>query len=222
MPMGYRGHTNWRDMSEYVVHFTKDTPESAAYSSMISILYKRVVSARTRFGAARGLDVLGESQQSACFSEVPLDRLDRLVERRSSYGIGFLQDVLVRAGGGRVWYVDNDSDLAASFRQLMAQYVRSPMDVSSPLWQLTPFIDFPGRYGAAEYRFEWEREWRVPGGLSFSPDEVAFLFIPEELHSRARAFFDEAEEENTGPNYRCPFLDPLWPDDQIQDALASI
>ena len=26
MSLGYRGNDEWRDMSEYVVHFTKDTP----------------------------------------------------------------------------------------------------------------------------------------------------------------------------------------------------
>jgi len=222
MPIGYRGHVDWRDMSEYVVHFTKDEPGSSAYSSMLSILSSGKLSARSRFGAARGLDALGESQQTACFSEIPLDRLDRLVGRRSKYGIGFHQDFLVESGGGRVWYLDNESELASSVRTLISQKVGPPMDLSSPLWKLTPFIDFPGSYSSFEYRFEWEREWRVPEGLIFSPDQVSFLFIPAELHSQARKFFDDAERMHTGPNYRCPFLDPLWLDDLIQAALTNL
>lgn len=220
--MGYRGHDDWRDMSEYVVHFTKPTSERTPYESSISILYHREIRAVTAFGAARKLDALNETQRSACFSEIPLDRLDRLVQRRSRYGVGFSQDVLTRAGGGRVWYINNDSNLADSVRQLISQNVAPPMDVDSPMWKLTPFIDFPGVYGATEYRFEWEREWRVPGGLRFVPEEVSFLFIPEEFHSRARTFFDEAELENIGPSYRCPILDPIWPDERIQEALATI
>ena len=101
-------------------------------------------------------------------------------------------------------------------------YASAACSAESPLWKLAPFIDFPGSYGSFEYRFEWEREWRVPGGLSFSPDQVAFLFIPAELHPQARKFFDDAERMNTGPNYWCPFLDPLWPDDRIQAALADL
>jgi hypothetical protein len=192
------------------------------YWSMLSILSNGTLKARTRFGAARRLDALGDSQQAACFSEVPLDRLDRLVERRSKYGIGFHQDFLVESGGGRVWYVDTESELASSVRTLISHKVGPPMDLSSPLWDLTPFIDFAGSYGSIEYRFEWEREWRVPGGLTFSPDQVSFLFIPAELHSQARRLFDDAERMNTGPNYRCPFLDPLWADDRIQAALADL
>ena len=84
MPIGYRGHADWRDMSEYVVHFAKDVPGGkSAYNSMISILYSGKLEARTRFGAIRWSDALGDSQGSVCFSEIPLDRLDRLVQRRS-------------------------------------------------------------------------------------------------------------------------------------------
>ena len=40
MPLGYRNNGNWRDMSECVVHFTKDDEESA-YDRMLSILLRR-------------------------------------------------------------------------------------------------------------------------------------------------------------------------------------
>jgi hypothetical protein len=62
------------------------------------------------------------------------------------------------------------------------------MDTENSFWRLTPFIDVMGSYGAGEYRFEWEREWRVPGGLRFPPDQVAFLFIPDSLHDQVRSF----------------------------------
>src|SRR5262245_7804519 len=92
MPLGYRGNASWRDMSEYVVHFTKDVGEStSAYSSMLSILSAGEIGSYTRFGAARSLDALGDTQNSACFSEIPLDRLNRLVYRRSQFGIGFVK-----------------------------------------------------------------------------------------------------------------------------------
>jgi hypothetical protein len=61
---------------------------------------------------------------------------------------------------------------------------------SDAIWKQTPFVDFPGTYGSAQYRFEWEREWRVPHGVTFQPDDVAFLFIPESLLGKARSFFD--------------------------------
>ena len=208
-------------MSEYVVHFTKDG-QRPAYDQMMSILSSRRLEAGGPFGIARGLGGPNFTQRSVCFSEVPLDRLDRLVERRSRYGIGFIQEALLAAGGGRVWYVNKDTALADAVQMLRSEKVGPPMATDSPFWRLTPFIDLPGEYGGTPYRFEWEREWRVPGDFAFDTQDVAFLFIPGELHDAARAFFRDAGSENTGPAYNCPLLDPLWGDDAIQEALRGV
>ena len=210
-------------MSEYVVHFTKEAPPRSAYDVMTSILYGCRLIPGGRYGIASGLHV-APAQEAVCFSEIPLDRLDRLIERRSKWGVGFRQEVLFAAGGGRVWYVDKGTALARSVEALMREDTTghgfAPTD--DPIWKLTPFIDLPGEYGHSQYRFEWEREWRVPGEMRFSPEQVAFLFIPEEWHGAARGFYDMARAENIGPAFDCPFLDPLWPQDRLQAALATV
>jgi hypothetical protein len=209
-------------MSEYVVHFAKEFDGRDAYNNMLRILGSgQLQPGPAAFGAGRGLDALGDSQRSVCFSEIPLDLLERLVERRSKYGIGFTQEFLARRGGARVWYLDKDGVAARAFDALKAQKVH-PFDAADPLWTLTPFVDFPGEYGDTLYRFEWEREWRVPGGLSFLPEDVSFLFMPEEFHDRARTFFADAEPEDAGPNYVCPYLDPSWGMDRIQEVLEEL
>lgn len=151
---------------------------------------------------------------------MPLGLLKRLVDRRSRYGIAFTQEFLSGRGGARVWYVDKDTTTHAAIEVLMEQKI-GDFDASDPFWRITPFIDFPGDYGGTSYRFEWEREWRVQGSLPFNPEDVSFLFIPEDQHDVARAFFAEAEEENTGPSYTCPFLDPLWDSDRVELALKE-
>jgi hypothetical protein len=65
----------------------------------------------------------------------------------------------------------------------------------------------------------WEQEWRVPGGLRFAPSDVAFVFLPEKLHDKARTFFSEHRDANTGPAYLGPYLDPRWSHQQIEHAL---
>lgn len=215
--MGYRGHNEWTDMSEYVVHFTRDEP--SAYDSMLGILYEGHLQARNSFGAGAGLKKLGDSQRSACLSEVPLDLLARLVARRSKYGIGFSQEFIVARGGARVWYVDAGGPVSEQFEELKRKHFGGGIDADSPFWKLTPFVDFPSE--KRHYRFEWEREWRVPGGFDFMPADVAFLFIPERLHGTARSFFQDAEDQHIGPNYQCPYLDPDWEMERIQDALRG-
>ena len=82
-------------------------------------------------------------------------------------------------------------------------------------------IDAPGNYGGRDYQFEWEREWRHIGPFPFEPEDVAFLLIPEELHSAARGFFGNAYYENLGPAYFCPYVDPSWDRERIIEALNT-
>lgn len=224
MVMGYRGHPEWRDMSEYAVHFVRgDGAGDAGYSPMMSILSSGDVRATGPFGAAKSLaDQLDQTQLSACFSEIPLDLLARLVERRQTkYGIGFHQQIIIDNGGARVWYLDQGSPPQAALRERIRLSLVDGLDQNDPLWKLTPFIDHPTDEPVCS-RFEWEREWRVPGGLRFVPDEVAFLLIPEELHGVARDFFAEALAHNSGPAYFCPYLDPDWDHVRIQQAIANV
>jgi hypothetical protein len=217
----YRGNPEWRDMSEYAVHFTKPSGATPAYNVIMSILSGGTIRASGPWGAARYARGLGDSQHSACFSEIPLDLLDRLVDRRSAYGIGFHQNFLIDSGGARVWYLDKSGAVSPAFKDLVVEAEYPTVDPSAPLWRLTPFVDYPDP--EKPFQFEWEREWRVPGGLDFRPDDVAFLFIPEEQHAAARQFFSDQLVNPTGPAYLCPYVDPRWKDmERIQQALAAL
>ena len=228
MALGYRGNDLWRDMSEYVVHFTKDDGKTDPYKTIMSILFGRVLIPGDRFGIASKLSA-APAQEAVCFSEIPLDHLGRIADRRKTkYGIGFRQDVLVAAGGARVWYVDQGTALETTIRNLMVRTSTQGgyAPLTDPIWNVTPFIDVPGVYpgsgGALKpYRFEWEREWRVRGEFRFEVKDVAFLFIPEGLHRAARGFFQDAAEDNSGPAYGCPFIDPSWDDERIQREVAT-
>jgi hypothetical protein len=205
---------SWRDMSEYAVHFTKAFEGRDAYENMWRIVQEGLLRAGPdAFGAARRVDGARPSQRSACFSEIPLDLLPRLVKRRNSLcGIVFTQAFLLSRGGARVWYVGNGGSVAKALRALIDER-RKARDADDPFWALTPFIDFPGDYGGGPYRFEWEREWRVPGGMSFHPSDVSFLLLPEEKHAVARRSSFKA--------LKCPLIDPLWPPELIHGYLPQ-
>lgn len=216
MTRSYAAH--WSDMSNYIVHFTKRTEDQSDYDSMMGILSTGSLIPRSRFGCARSGAVDPESQQAVCFSEIPLHLLGRLVQRRKTkLGIGFSKEFAVTKGAQPIWYVPNESRTHDAIIELMH---RGASDAGDPIWRLTPFIDLPGSHKTGSYEFQWEREWRVVGRLSFEPEEVAFLFIPEDLHDAARDFFLEAQSEGTGPGYFCPYLDPTWSAEEITQALS--
>ncbi len=217
----------WLDMSEYLVHFTKDYGGRNADSNIMSILSGgELIPGPNRSGCARYYDNIGDSQRCVCFSEIPPGYWERLTEKYSLLGIAFRKRFVLDKGGAPVWYVEKDGHQQKAISEMVdsAAEVRpdgigaNAIDASAAIWRMTPFIDFPGNWRGSVYRFEWEREWRVVGPFEFGVEDVAFLFIPEELHAKAREFFTVAKGENTGPSYSCPFIDPRWP---LQRVLAE-
>lgn len=202
----------WLDMSPFVVHFTRESDGRSPLDNVISILDNRRIEARTRFGSGKDY---AASPKFVCFSEIPLHLLSRLAKKRGCFGIGFTKEYLVSRDGGPILYAYKDTPHAKAVRHLVDKAAHEPHD---PIWKVAPFVDQPGEYGNTKYFFEWEREWRHVGNLAFNEKDAAFLIIPEEDHTAARDFFDLAEEENSGPNYKCPFIDPFWSQEQVKDA----
>lgn len=169
--LGDRRDPTWGDMSEYVVHFTRDPAVFA------EILATGCLRARKPFGFGhfRNLPEVRRGHQSVCFSEVPLDKIQRLTVHHGNYGIAFPKDFIRDNEGARVWYVDQGSRQAADLRHQLHELVGAG-DFDNSLWGLTPFIDLvmPGRY-----EWDWEREWRVRGDLHFRHSDVAFVVTPE-------------------------------------------
>jgi hypothetical protein len=212
-------------MSEHVVHMAKGRNTHEAYDNIIGILGSRKIEARKPFGIARNAAPDPSSQCAACFSEIPVERLDRLAARRIPgypdgwHGIGFSKAMVIKRGGGPVLYAYFGTPHEIAVRELIQQAQISQMP-NDPIWRLTPLIDVPGAY-KSQYYFEWEREWRHVGDFSFDISDVAFLVMPEKHHEAARHFFADAYTENIGPAYFCPFVDITWPRERILCALAS-
>lgn len=223
--LGYQTNQQWRDMSDFVVHFTKaGPPYHDAYQNIMSILGTRtLVPGFEGFGIARKEKAVLEKHRSVCFSEIPLDQLGRLVQRRSRYGIAFRKSYIHTHGGGPVWYLQYGSPAHQSMKLLIQQALNSPEPQKDPVWAMTPFVDVQGDSPEApyNYRFDWEREWRVPGLLRFTEYDAALLILPEELHAVAQSFFEWAVREKQGPGYFCPLIDAEWPAEQIAQVLAK-
>jgi hypothetical protein len=211
--------SDWIDMSDFVVHFTKDYGGKSAYFNMLGILGSRRIEARSPFGYLKEMAPSIESQYATCFSEVPLHLLGRLAKKRSDYGIVFAKELVVQRQGNPILYAYKDNTVANAMRQIATAAKDDP---EHPIWKAAPFVDAPGQYpNGSSYFFEWEREWRHLSHFKFLEDEVEFLIIPEDLHAAAKSFFETAEHENLGPAYHCRFIDPYWKLEKIEAVLAQ-
>lgn len=106
------------------------------------------------------------------------------------------------------------------FQALVAEKMSGGIDIDDPLWDLTPFVDNPGSGEWGNYEFEWEREWRVVGDLTFGLSDVAFLFIPEQ-HQPAWVDFWESHL-GAGATFPGPMLDAGWDLERMQEELQLL
>jgi hypothetical protein len=195
-----------------------DSIDDTGFRTSLSILGSGFIRPTSYpMGVGETVPELADAHRSACFSESPLDDLARLIETRSLYGVGFRQSFLQQRGGDRVIYVPDDSAEAGSWRQHVAARRSAGVDPGDGFWMKTPFVDLLSPSNDTT----WEKEWRVPGGLSFEPEDVAFVFLPEDLHEKARRFFTDHQRENTGPAYLGRYLDPRWDRARIEAVLAA-
>ncbi|MEM9518045.1 MAG: hypothetical protein AAGA37_01880 [Actinomycetota bacterium] len=205
-------------MSDYAVHLTRPEENDDGLSQLVSILSVGEIRAVRAFGLGAGLDAPRADQRCACLSEIPLGYLGRLVDQRNSaWGLAFRQSKLLAHGGGRVWYVDEDSELETALKSLKAEAMGPPLDQVSPFWTVSRFVDVV-RSRDSTYQFEWEREWRVPGGLQFEPSEVAFLLAPEEFHDGLAL---AASNWGDGQSYDAPIVDPTWGVQKLEAAMRQ-
>jgi hypothetical protein len=167
--LGFRGQPEWLDMSDYLVHFT-DTE-----TKFRSILTSGHLRPGGPFGWGRRQPNIRAEQSSACLSEVPFGRHGRLIDRHGDFGIGFHREFIKAQGGARVWYLDDGSAPSRALFVRVGEVIRAG-NWTDELWNLTPFID---RVMPGKYEWDWEREWRVPGGFYFTLDDVAFVITPE-------------------------------------------
>lgn len=208
-----------RDLTHVELVRWLDDIDDTGYRASLSILWQGFVRP-TDLPRCVGKDVAGleDAHRSACFSESPLDDLARLIETRSLYGIGFHQDFLRINRGQPVKYLQHGGADAQRWAQEISRRCVVKIDAKDSLWQITPFVDELDPDPAEDT--SWEKEWRVPGGLEFQPDDVAFVFLPEQLHENARAFFAEHRANNSGPAYLGRYLDPRWDRERIEEVLT--
>ena len=119
-----------RDFSKYLVHLTRDLPESGARENLLSIFSSCTIEARSPFGVAiKRLERAGCDTESAlasqcvcCFSETPLEDLGGLVDPGvwrqfgfQPYGVVFERDFMLGKGANPVWYLNSYSGPGISF-----------------------------------------------------------------------------------------------------------
>ncbi len=147
-----------KDISDYLIHFTKDSSEISAIYHLNSMLEHQTI-----FG---GNGHIRGGHLCVCFSEAPLDAVrnglvnSKYYSKYSGYGIMVKKDWLFRLGGRPVIYGPSEEldELPSSWQWRTVKF--SPIS--------NPPIDFT-----------WEREWRInTAELLFNSEDVSVI-VPD-------------------------------------------
>jgi hypothetical protein len=207
-----------KELSDHLVYFIKPANSDDYSQHLLSIVEAQQIFAREPFGIAHEQidipDLLLE-QYCVSFSEFSPHALEKLTERRGSYGIGFRKNYVRKNGGHPTWYVEKNSDLEYSFQQIIAEAPFSRNPLNHPIWEIAPFIDVKGDLHDENAAFDWEQEWRMPGPFHFMQEEIAFMVLPEAQHER----FREALAEKVDLLF--PLIDITWDAQRIRQVLEN-
>lgn len=88
----------------------------------------------------------------------------------------------------------------------MLDALKQPAPGSEPVWRFTPLIDLPGDYPTGSYRFEWEREWRLPGSLHMTTKGL-----------RVKARVQHPQVKPRKDREGCPWVFRYWADEIQSD-----
>ena len=114
-----------------------------------------------------------------------------------------------------------DTHLARALDRLRQAGLDDP-DLRDSVFTITRYIDKVGAFPNGQvYRFEWEREWRVPKRVDLWPGGPLFLFAPEADHGWLSRVLAGAPTDSLGDGLP-PLIDPAWDDDHIQQVLATL
>ena len=213
------------DLSRFVIHLTRDDTDdfpdygASAAENFKAIIKEREVSAfQPHCLYSDQIPKKHEDKFSVCcFTEIPLSELHLLTRhikgrqiQLSEYGIVFSREFLISKGAQPAIYIN-------SYHKNM--WLREAADriwkiaeesnfQDCNIWRILPFLNAMHE----RYDFTWEREWRICGDLTFAPEDIVCVSVPEDGE-------EELRREFLGRGV--PVISPGWSTERIVSEFSN-
>lgn len=237
------------DLSTFLIHLTRDSPEKdgpSARENLLSILEGGYIQARTAFGpAARLEDQLrgAATQKAVCFTETPLEHTWMMLKDIQGrtvcfrpYGLAITKTTARRSGCNPVWYSHmalekgrwQDFAITSINEMIKAAEARAAGDdgdidaerlSEEPIFKLTPFFEQMGYTPNTRKEFWWEREWRHIGDYHLPPAR-RIVAVLAPAEDHEQLREDLSEIDEQWEQR--PILDPRWGLERMIAAMARI
>lgn len=197
--------TDRTDISDFIIHFTRDSTENFALDNLISILNDMKINANEHHCLFNNplkeqSQEIRENFNVACFTETPLHKLKNIFNIQNKqkhfkpYGVIFFKDLLneywvhenEKLGNhpNPVFYVSGDNKTLVKY--FFEQYEQWLEDLKNN--KANNFHLFGSLINLVneKHNFIWEREWRTVGDYKFITPDVVAVIAPENEHNLIR------------------------------------
>jgi hypothetical protein len=224
-PWAVQAAKHREDLSPYLVHLTRDNTNHFPKTGMDAshtfneIWNTRSIKARRVLCMHRDLirqeppDIQAKFRV-ACFTAAPLSQIKHFVGvyrrdyRFQVYGFIVKKETLLMKGASPALYINQYGGFSLRAWADRMYEMAKKTNFTGLLWQGIPFMNSVHRGND----FEWEREWKVRGNVTFSYRELAGVILPERI---ANKMWQRAEDNGV------PVVSADWDWDRIEETLAT-
>ncbi len=228
------------DFSNFIVHLTKG---NKAAKNLINILKQQTIEAKKVhcvFGPKIISKQLGFTSKlrnafkTVCFTETPIDQIQKLTEemperniKLKPYGLVFSRDYLLEKGANPAFYLNSKGtalkkylidqfDYNFSGIKKYKEWKEQEDDFYREIIQYYSLInDMSSRYD-----FSWEREWRYCGNFKFNYTNLVAIVAeaPKKFHQQCEPEIPDKKKRYFN---RTPIISPSWNYEDIISELSN-
>ena len=226
------------DFSKFIVHLTRNYGKLSAEQNLINIIKVKFIESRNyhclfnyEFKKLKFSNVLKEKFKTVCFTEIPLNQIQKIVGnipgrkiQLQPYGLVFWRDDLLANGANPAIYINASGKLKQyllnKFRedfQGINQYKKLKLNDSF----YNEVINYYSLVNVIQdnYDFTWEREWRHNGNYEFNYRNLVAVIAehPDDFIEKCSSRFSKKRMDYIK---RIPVISPDWNYEEILESFA--
>jgi hypothetical protein len=218
--------TQRTDISQYLVHLTKDTDDGkSAKENLISILKGGQIEARKHHclfspKLRKEDEEIQKLFNVVCLTETPLEKIHLLTNIKGRkinlrpFGVVFTKEAVINKQGNPAMYVYGANKILIKFmKQMYREFIEAANEDPDEIGDFDRLGSLVNIVKTG-HDFHWEREWRVKEKLVFQLSDIYAVIAPETDHKSIRNAVDIDVMKYV------LFIDPRWNMEQLVDNMS--
>ncbi|MFA5803863.1 MAG: hypothetical protein WC879_04420 [Melioribacteraceae bacterium] len=226
------------DFSKFIIHLTRNYKNISAENNLINILNQKCIEAINFHCLFSPLikkmdfsDLLQKKFMTVCFTEIPLNQINKVVGdipgrniQLQPFGLVFWRHHIIDKGGNPALYINGSSDLKkfllCKFKEQF-ENIKLFKKLKAKDSNYREIVNYFSLINIIQdnHDFSWEREWRFNGDFKFNYSDLVAIIAenPEEFLEKCSSNLSVRKVEYIK---RIPIINPEWNYEEILESFA--